>query len=402
MNIHEYQAKDLLRAYAIPTERGLVCDTLDDLDACLDALPQGPVMIKAQIHAGGRGKGRFKDGLAGGGVQRVPSKAEVRSLAQQMLGKTLITQQTGEAGRVVRHLYLTEAVEIAQEYYLAMLLDRRISCPIWILSAQGGTDIETLARTQADAILTCVIDPALGPQPFQFRQINAFLGIQGESAKALTEVLRSLYRLFCEKDAALLEINPLIRRPDDTWLCLDAKLSFDDNALYRQDAIRALRDEDEEDPKEIQAHAQGLSYIALDGTIACMVNGAGLAMATMDIIQHYGGSPANFLDVGGGASEEQVKEAFRIILQDTRVEVILINIFGGIMRCDVIAKGIVQAAQELSLRVPLVVRLEGTAVQEGRTLLNQSKLKIETADTLAQAAQKAVACLPPKSNSPHI
>ncbi len=389
MNIHEYQAKSLLAQYGVAVPQGAAAHKAQDFTQALDTLPEGTIVVKAQIHAGGRGKGSFANGLKGG-VKLVPSKAEAATLASQMLGNTLITHQTGPAGRKVQTIYFTVASDIAKEYYLAILMDRATSRPVIIASTEGGVDIETVAEKTPEKIIKVFIDPALGLQAYQVREVAIGLGLQGGLYKQMLSFLPALYRLFWEKDAAMVEINPLVSTPEGKLMALDAKIGFDDNALFRHSDIQALRDLNEEDPKEVEASAHHLNYIALDGTIACLVNGAGLAMATMDIIKHYGGSPANFLDVGGGASEEQVTAAFNIILKDPNVRGILINIFGGIMKCDVIARGVIAAAKTVQLNMPLVVRLEGTNVEEGKRLLAESGLNLVTADSMADAAEKIV------------
>jgi len=392
MNIHEYQAKQLFRDFGIPVARGTVAKTPAEIDAALAQLPAGSIVVKSQIHAGGRGKGKFTDGFAGG-VKIANSPAQAKEYAGQMLGNTLITHQTGPVGRKVQTVFFTEATAIAKEYYLAILLDRAASVPVIIASTEGGMDIEHVAAHTPEKILRRHVDPALGLRSFQAREIGYRLGFGDDQVKQFVQLLDGLWKLFWEKDCAMVEINPLIVTPAGRVEALDAKVSFDDNALYRHPEIQALRDLNEEDPKEIEASKYNLNYIALDGNIACLVNGAGLAMATMDIIQYFGGKPANFLDVGGGATEEQVTAAFRIILSDPAVKGILVNIFGGIMKCDIIARGVVAAARSVQIKVPLVVRLEGTNVQLGREILAHSGLAITPADSLADAAQKIVAAL---------
>ena len=389
MNIHEYQAKELFAQYTIPVAHGAAIQSIDECDTALSQLPDDQVVVKAQIHAGGRGKGTFTDGFQGG-VKIAADKAEAKSLSEKMLGNTLVTHQTGPEGRKVCTVYFTEAADIEKEYYLALLLDRSTASPVIIASTEGGVDIEQVAEETPEKITRVTIDPLLGLRDYQKRQIIQGLGFEGEMAKTLSQLLEKLYQLFKEKDAELVEINPLITTPQDDVLALDAKVSFDDNALYRRPDIQALRDLNEEDVKEIEAKKADLSYIALDGNIACMVNGAGLAMATMDIIKHYGGEPANFLDVGGGADEAQVTAAFKIILSDKNVRGILVNIFGGIMKCDIIAKGIIAAVQNVTLDIPLVVRLEGTNVEEGKRLLAESGLALTPADSLSRAAETIV------------
>ncbi len=389
MNIHEYQAKELFAGFGVPVPAGFPAKDGKEIGPALARLPDGPVVVKSQIHAGGRGKGAFKDGFQGG-VKLARNREEAAEYGRRMLGNTLVTHQTGPEGRKVRTVYFCEASDIGKEYYLAIVMDRATSRPVVIASTEGGVDIETVAAETPEKITRAVIDPTLGLRPYQARNIAFGLGFRGEQVKQATGLLDGLYRLFWEKDASLVEVNPLITTPDGKVLALDAKVSFDDNGLFRHPDILEYRDLNEEDPKEIEASKASLNYIALDGNIACMVNGAGLAMATMDIIKHYGGSPANFLDVGGGANAEQVTEAFNLILKDENVEGILVNIFGGIMKCDVIATGILEAAKAVHLDRPLVVRLEGTNVEEGKKLLGQSDLKIVSADTLADAARKIV------------
>ncbi len=392
MNIHEYQAKHLFRDYGVAVARGAVAKTPEEIDAALAQLPAGKIVVKSQIHAGGRGKGKFTDGFAGG-VKIAGSAAQAKEFALRMLGNTLVTHQTGPAGRKVQTIFFTEATDIAKEYYLAILLDRATSQPVIIASTEGGMDIEQVAAQMPDKILRRQVDPALGLRAFQAREISYRLGLGEEQIKQFGKLLEGVYKLFWDKDCAMVEINPLIVTPAGRVEALDAKVSFDDNALFRHPDIQALRDLNEEDPKEIEASKSNLNYIALDGNIACLVNGAGLAMATMDIIQYFGGTPANFLDVGGGATEEQVTAAFRIILSDPAVKGILVNIFGGIMKCDIIARGVIAAARTTQLQVPLVVRLEGTNVELGREILAQSGLALTAADSLADAAQKIVAAL---------
>ncbi|HTB62461.1 MAG TPA: ADP-forming succinate--CoA ligase subunit beta [Opitutales bacterium] len=392
MNIHEYQAKQLFRDYGVPVARGTVAKAPGEFDSALAELPAGKIVVKSQIHAGGRGKGKFTDGFAGG-VKIANDAAQAKEFAGKMLGNTLVTHQTGPAGRKVQTIFFTEATGITKEYYLAILLDRVTSQPVIIASTEGGMDIEHVAAHTPEKILRRHVDPALGLRAFQSREIAYRLGFGEDQIKQFSKLLDGLYKLFWEKDCAMVEINPLILTPDGRVEALDAKVSFDDNALYRHPEILALRDLNEEDPKEIEASKYSLNYIALDGNIACLVNGAGLAMATMDIIQYFGGKPANFLDVGGGATEEQVTSAFRIILSDPAVKGILVNIFGGIMKCDIIARGVIAAARNVQIKVPLVVRLEGTNVQLGRDILAQSGLAITPATSLSDAAQKIVAAL---------
>jgi len=389
MNVHEYQAKALFEKFGVPVSAGAAARTAGEIDAALARLPEGPTMVKAQIHAGGRGKGTFKDGFKGG-VKFCPTKAEAREIAGRMLGNTLVTAQTGPAGRVVRALYFTEASAIKKEYYLAILLDRATSRPVIVASTEGGVEIEKVAHETPEKLHKVLVDPAYGLADFQVREIIFKLGFNPAEAKSAGKLIRSLYAMFWETDASMIEINPLITTPAGGTLALDAKVSFDDNALFRHPEILALRDLNEEDPKEVEASKAGLSYIALDGYIACLVNGAGLAMSTMDIIKHFGGNPANFLDVGGGATKEQVSAAFRIILGDPHVKGIFVNIFGGIMDCNVIALGIVEAVRETGLKMPLVVRLEGNNVVAGKKTLADSGLPITSGDSMADAAGKIV------------
>lgn len=388
MNIHEYQAKEVLRGFGVPTPRGAIAFTPDEAVAAAEKLGGTLWVVKAQIHAGGRGKG--------GGVKLVTSLTEVRAQAERMLGMVLVTPQTGAQGRTVGRVYIEEGSQIERELYLSALVDRANSCVSFIVSTQGGTDIEAVAAKTPEDIITVSVDNAAGISPHHGRRIAFALGLEGASVKDATALITNLYRAFIEKDMSLLEINPLIITKDGALLCLDAKINFDDNALYRHSDILALRDLDEEDPAEIAASQHDLSYIKLDGTIGCMVNGAGLAMATMDIIKLYGAEPANFLDVGGGATKEKVTEAFKIILSDSNVKGILVNIFGGIMRCDVIAEGVVAAARETALSVPLVVRLAGTNVELGQKILAQSGLTIIPANDLGDAAEKIVAAIKSK------
>lgn len=390
MNIHEYQAKELFAVAGVAVPNGTVAQSEQEFDQALSALPQGkPIVVKAQIHAGGRGKGTFKNGFKGG-VHVVADSAVAKEKAQSMLGNVLVTNQTGEEGKEVGTVYFTEASDIEKEYYLAVLMDRATSKPVIIASTEGGVDIEEVAESSPEKILKVLVDPTLGLRSYQARQIAFGLGLTGDSFKQCVKLVSKLYNFFWSKDCSQVEVNPLVTTPDGDILALDAKVNFDSNALFRHPDVVALRDLSEEDPKEVEASKFDLNYIALDGNVACMVNGAGLAMATMDIIKHYGGSPANFLDVGGGANEEQVENAFRILVSDDAVKAILVNIFGGIMKCDVIATGIVNAARKLEMKVPLVVRLEGTNVAEGKQILADSGLALEPADTLAEAAEKIV------------
>jgi succinyl-CoA synthetase beta subunit len=391
MNIHEYQAKRLLAKYGVPVPRGNVAYTPHEaVDAAKDL--GGPVyVVKSQIHAGGRGAGRFQNNPDGkGGVRICKSIDEVRDNAEEMLGQILVTKQTGEQGKEVNRLYVEEGADIKRELYLALLIDRATSRVTVMASTEGGMEIEEVAARTPEKILRETIDPATGAMPYHARKIAFGLGFEGKQIGAFVKFLSSLYKAFLELDASLVEINPLIVTGDGSILPLDAKMNFDDNALFRQKEVVEMRDLDEEDPAEIEASQHELNYIKLDGNIGCMVNGAGLAMATMDIIKLYGGEPANFLDVGGGANKERVVAAFKIILSDKNVEGILVNIFGGIVRCDVIAEAIVAAAQEVELHVPLVVRLEGTNVEMGKKILEESGLTIIAADNLADGAEKVV------------
>jgi succinyl-CoA synthetase beta subunit len=383
MNIHEYQAKQLLAGFGVEVPKGGVALSAGDIDRAV-AATDGPVwVVKAQIHAGGRGKG--------GGVKVVRSAEDAASTARDILGTSLVTQQTGPAGQKVGRVYIEEGCEIARELYLSLVIDRATGWLTIMASTEGGVEIEAVAAATPEKILKVAVDPAVGLQPFHARRLAFGLGLEGVQVRAATKLIGGLYRAFTESDASLLEVNPLVVTTDDRVIALDAKMNFDDNALYRHKDIEALRDESEEDPDERAAAEHELNYIRLDGSIGCLVNGAGLAMATMDIIKLYGRAPANFLDVGGGATKERVAEAFKIILADEKVEAILVNIFGGIMRCDVLAEGIVTAARELGLEVPLVVRLEGTNVVRGKAILAESGLAIISADSLGDAAERVVA-----------
>jgi len=382
MNIHEYQAKALLAGFGVAVGRGIPAFSVDEAVKAAEELG-GPVwVVKAQIHAGGRGKG--------GGVKVVKSVDEVRSAAEKMLGMTLVTHQTGPAGKTVNRLYIEEGSRIARELYLSCLVDRASSRIAFIGSTEGGMDIEEVARKTPEKIFTMTVDPVTNICPHHVRRLSKALGLDGALQKQMSGMLTNLHKAFVEKDMSLLEVNPLVVTEDGKLLCLDAKINFDSNALYRHPDVAALRDESEEDEKEIEASKFDLSYVALDGNIGCMVNGAGLAMATMDIIKLYGAEPANFLDVGGGASKEKVTAAFKIITADPRVKGILVNIFGGIMRCDVIAEGVIAAVKEVGLEVPLVVRLEGTNVELGKKIIAESGLNVIAADNLDDAAQKVV------------
>ncbi len=392
MNIHEYQAKALLRSYGIPVSDGRVVLKAEEAKTAAGEL-DGPLwVVKAQIHAGGRGKGHFKEPEAGekGGVRLARSVEEASQFARQMLGRTLVTIQTGEEGKVVNRIYIEDGSDIDREFYLALLIDRQTSRISIVASTEGGMSIEDVAHDTPEKIHTFTIDPATGLQDFHGRRVAFALGLSGNQVKQCVKIVRDLYRLFTEKDMDMLEINPFCVLKDGSLKLLDAKMGFDGNALYRHPDIAALRDETEEDPKELAASKFDLNYIALDGEIGCMVNGAGLAMATMDIIKLYGAEPANFLDVGGGATKEKVTEAFKIITSDPNVKGILVNIFGGIMRCDIIAEGVIAAVKEVGLQVPLVVRLEGTNVELGKKIINDSGLNVIAADDLSDAAKKIV------------
>src|SRR5213595_3515171 len=390
MNIHEYQAKELLQKFDVATTRGKVASTLDEAEQIARELGDVDLVVKAQIHAGGRGKGTFRNGFKGG-VHVRKSPKEVREVAEKMLGQILVTHQTGRAGRVVNKVLVAESAEIAREIYFAVLLDRATAAPLIVASTEGGVEIETVAAKSPEKIIREPINPLAGLQPFQTRKLAKQLGFESSQLKSASKLFQGLYRTFVAFVCSMVEVNLLIVTTKGEVLALDAKFTFDDNALYRHPEIAALRDIAEEDPREVEASKHGLSYIGLDGNIACLVNGAGLAMATMDIIKFYGGEPANFLDVGGGATEEQVTEALKILIADKHVKAILVNIFGGIMKVDVIAQGIINAAKSVKLSVPLVVRLEGTNIERGTQLLKDSGLALIAADDLADAAQKAVA-----------
>ncbi|MAO54106.1 MAG: ADP-forming succinate--CoA ligase subunit beta [Rhodospirillaceae bacterium] len=391
MNIHEYQGKQLLAKYGVSVPQGKVAYTVDEAVAAANELG-GPVfVVKSQIHAGGRGAGKFKGNEDGkGGVRVVKSVDEVKENAAEMLGHVLVTKQTGPAGKEVKRLYIEEGCDIARELYLSVLLDRETSRIVIMASTEGGMDIEDVAHDSPEKIIKVFIDPVMGIQAFHAREVAFGLGLEGAQVKSGVKFVMALYKAFLDLDCSMVEINPLVVTGSGDVIALDSKVNFDDNALFRHKDVEAMRDEDEEDPTELEAAKHELNYIKLDGSIGCMVNGAGLAMATMDIIQLEGGSPANFLDVGGGATKERVTEAFKIILSDPNVEGILVNIFGGIMRCDVIAEGVVAAAKEVSLSVPLVVRLEGTNVEKGKQILADSGLPIKSADDLGDAARKIV------------
>src|SRR6266446_5179025 len=389
MNIHEYQAKELLQKFGVATIRGKVALTPDEAEQIARELGGTNLVVKAQIHAGGRGKGTFTNGFKGG-VHLVKSAKDARELANKMLGQTLVTHQTGPAGRVVNKVLVAESAEIAREVYFAILLDRATAAPLIVASTEGGVEIESVAAKSPEKIIRESIDPLAGLQPFQTRKLAKQLAFDSSQLKAASKLFDGLYRTFIGLDCSMVEINPLVVTPKGELLALDAKFNFDDNALFQHPEVAAMRDIAEEDPREVEASKHGLNYIGLDGNIACLVNGAGLAMATMDIIKFYGGNPANFLDVGGSATEEQVTEAFKILITDKKVQAILVNIFGGIMKCDVIAQGIINAAKTVHLSVPLVVRLEGTNVEKGKCMLKESGVALITADDLADAAQKAV------------
>ncbi len=393
MNIHEYQAKELLAKFGVPVPAGVAAMSVEEAVAAVDTLPGPLYVVKAQIHAGGRGKGKFKElgPDAKGGVRLARSKEEVRAAAEDMLGNTLVTIQTGDSGKQVNRLYVTDGVDIAKEFYLALLVDRATGRIAFVASTEGGMNIEDVAHDSPEKIHTLTIDPATGFQPHHGRAVAKALGLTGDLAKQAQKVAAKLYDAFLGTDAEQIEINPLAVTDKGELLVLDAKVGFDSNAMFRHKDLAALRDETEEDPMELEASKYDLAYIKLDGNIGCMVNGAGLAMATMDIIKLNGAFPANFLDVGGGANKEKVTAAFKIILSDPAVEGILVNIFGGIMRCDIIADGIVAAAREVDIKVPLVVRLEGTNVEEGKRILAESGLDIVPADDLGDAARKIVA-----------
>ena len=389
MNIHEYQAKELLQKFGAATPAGRVATTAKEAEQIARELGTNDLVVKAQVHAGGRGKGTFSNGFKGG-VHLVKSPAEAREVAGKMLGQTLVTHQTGAAGRVVNKVLVAASVDIEREIYFAVLLDRATAAPLIVASTEGGVEIETVAEKSPEKIIREPIDPLAGLQPFQTRKLAKQLGFKSDQIKPAAKLFSALYRTFIESDCSMVEVNPLVVTTKGEVLALDAKFNFDDNALYRHPDIAAMRDTAEEDPREVEASTHGLNYIGLDGNIACLVNGAGLAMATMDIIKFYGGSPANFLDVGGGATEEQVTEAFKLLISDENVKAILVNIFGGIMRCDVIAQGIINAVKAVKLPVPLVVRMEGTNVEAGKKLILESGLAVIAADDLADAAQKVV------------
>jgi succinyl-CoA synthetase beta subunit len=382
MNLHEYQSKKLFREYGLPVLPGYLCYTPGEVEAAADNLGGGVCVVKAQVHAGGRGKG--------GGVKVAKTPQEAREIAEKMIGMTLITPQTGEKGKRVNKVYVEAGCNIDKEIYLSLLVDRAHRCLSFVASSEGGMDIEEVSHDSPEKILTLPIDPKVGIQSFQALQLGLRLGISREKQSEFSLIISTLYKLFLENDLSLIEVNPFVITKEGAFVFLDAKCAVDDSALFRHRELQRLQDYDEVDPKDLRAGKFGLSYVALDGNIGCMVNGAGLAMATMDIIKQSGGNPANFLDVGGGASKETVSEAFKILLSDSQVKGILVNIFGGIMKCDVIANGIVEAAQELSVKVPLVVRLQGTNVELGREILSKSGLKITPASTMDEAATKIV------------
>ncbi|ANK74095.1 ADP-forming succinate--CoA ligase subunit beta [Ensifer adhaerens] len=395
MNIHEYQAKALLKSYGAPVAEGVAIFSADEAEAAAKSLPGPLYVVKSQIHAGGRGKGKFKElsADAKGGVRLAFSIDEAKAHAKEMLGNTLVTAQTGPAGKQVNRLYIEDGADIDRELYLSLLVDRSVGQVAFVVSTEGGMDIEAVAHDTPEKIVNVAINPEAGVTAADLAKLTAALKLEGEAKADAEKLFPILYKAFVEKDMSLLEINPLIVMKNGRMRVLDAKVSFDGNALFRHDDIKALRDETEEDAKEIEASKWDLAYVALDGNIGCMVNGAGLAMATMDIIKLYGKEPANFCDVGGGAGKEKVAAAFKIITADPKVEGILVNIFGGIMKCDVIAEGVVAAVQEVGLKVPLVVRLEGTNVELGKKILNESGLAITAADDLDDAAKKIVAAI---------
>jgi len=382
MKIHEYQARELFGQFGIVCPKGVLALTAEEAVAAAKEINSYPVVVKAQIHSGGRGKA--------GGVKLCRTEEEVYAVAKDMIGKTLYTHQTGPEGKVVRRIFISEANDIAKEYYVSMTVDSANASIVMIASAEGGTEIEELSKNHPEKILQMRIDPTIGYKDYNGWDMAMRMGLSGDKAKAFVKIARGMYKLFVAKDCSLVEINPLIETPDGQLMAIDAKVNFDDNALFRHPDIVELRDFDEEDPKEIQASKFDLNYVSLDGSVGCMVNGAGLAMATMDIIKTFGGEPANFLDVGGSATTERVKAAFEILLSDPNVKAILVNIFGGIMKCDVIAQGIVDAAKAMEIRVPVVVRLDGTNADMGREILGKSGLSLVPAETFAEAAQKAV------------
>ncbi len=383
MKLHEYQAKEIFAKYGLPVTPGVLVKHLSELDEALKQFPQGPWMVKAQIHAGGRGKA--------GGVKFCKTEEELRQKASDILGMTLVSPQTGPEGKLVKKIFITPAVDYVKELYVSVVLDRASRSPIILASAEGGTEIEELAVHKPEAIFKIVVDPIEGLHPYQARQLHLRLGLPAEIINQGAKLFQNMVKVFMELDLSMLEVNPLVVLKDGNIHCLDAKVEFEDNGLARHKEYAAWRDPDEEDPREMEAATHGLSYISLDGYIGCLVNGAGLAMATADAIQHFGGSPANFLDVGGSASQKAVTQAFKIILSDERVKAILVNIFGGIAKCDVIAQGIIDAAKEVGLSLPLVVRLEGTNVEKGKELLQKSGLKYQFASSMDEAAKTVVA-----------
>lgn len=382
MNIHEYQAKQILKKYGVPVSEGVVALKEEDISSAIDSLDSEVYVVKAQIHAGGRGKA--------GGVKVTKDKDQAKSIAHDLYGKNLVTHQTGEKGQKVNRIYIESGCNIAKEYYLSLVLDRSNRCLTFMASTEGGVDIEEVAENDPDKIVRVSIDLVMGLQAFHSRMIAFKLGFKGQAFKQMVNIVQAIYQAFISTDASQIEINPLVLTTENDIIALDAKINFDDNSLFRHPEIESMRDEDEEDPLESRAAKSELSYVRMDGNIGCMVNGAGLAMATMDIIKLYGGNPANFLDVGGGADKERVKEAFKIILSDSAVKGILVNIFGGIMRCDIIAEGVVSAAKEIGVSIPLVVRLAGTNFELGKEILANSGLSIIPADDLGDAAQKIV------------
>src|SRR5215216_5669214 len=383
MKIHEYQGKALLKEYGVAVPRGIVARSPEEAEAAAKELGTDIAVVKAQIHAGGRGKG--------GGVKLAKSPEEAEQLARQMIGMTLVTHQTGPEGKKVGRVLIEEGLQIERELYLSIVIDRAAACPVIIASAAGGMDIEEVAASDPQKILREYVNRGTGIVPFQARKLAFGMGLEGAAANKLVKVLESVYKAFIETDASMIEINPLVLTKGGELLALDAKVTFDDNAMYRHPDLRDLRDVTEEDPLEVEASKFSLNYIRLDGTIGCMVNGAGLAMATMDIIKLAGGEPANFLDVGGGANAEQIRNAFKILMSDTNVKAVLINIFGGILRCDVLAAGVIAAVKELGVPVPIVIRMEGTNVEKGKQMLNDSGLNFTTADTMSEAAERVVA-----------
>ncbi|MDR1233437.1 MAG: ADP-forming succinate--CoA ligase subunit beta [Puniceicoccales bacterium] len=390
MNIHEYQAQNLLKEFNVPVPFGRVVFSGDDYQAILEALHFDKVCIKAQVHAGGRGAGHFKNDLGYGGVKIASSKKEALDVINSMIGNTLVTEQTGNGGKIVHKVYLAEPVQISQEYYAAILVDRDLRRPVLMLSTEGGIDIEAIADRSPEKLHKIIIEPSMGLTISQTKELADQIGLPMEQARELSDLLLQLYALFVAKDCSLIEINPLVLDKNGHFLAIDSKINFDDNALPRHPDIVKLRDVEEENPNEVEALQYNLNYIALGGNIACLVNGAGLAMATMDLIQYHGGQPANFLDIGGGANEEQITRAFRIILKNSNIRGIVVNIFGGIVKCNAVAQGIVNAAQTTSFSLPMVVRFEGTNVEEGKEVLKSSGLKITFANDLDDAANKIV------------